>query len=148
MIGTAAEDVADLTIQSARHDPDRALLLCQLLDRTLTSMAQTAQPMALNGVLKAVVKLALWAMSEHQQEIASRLLVGISALPEHFVDEALSRMERTTEGVFWEVSDRVVAFDWVEEDLRELIPALRERLRAPISQPPARRTRRPVAATS
>jgi len=148
VIGTAAEDVAELTIQTARHDPDRALLLCQLLDRTLTSMAKTAQPMALNGVLKAVVKLTLWAMSEHQQEITNRLLVGIAELPEHFVDEALSRMERTTEGVFWEVSDRVVAFDWVEEDLRELIPGLRERLRAPVSPPPARRLRRVPATTS
>jgi hypothetical protein len=147
LIGTAAEDVADLTTQAARHDTERALPLCQLLDRTLTSMARTAQPLALNGVLTAVVKLALWAMSEHRKEIADRLLAGISALPEQFVEEALSRMERTTEGVFWEVSDRVVAFDWVEEDLRELIPALRRQLRAPVS-PPARRPRRQVAATS
>jgi hypothetical protein len=147
VIGTAAEDVAELTIQTARHDPERALPLCQLLDRTLTAMANTAQPLALNAVLTAVVKLALWAMSEHQKEIADRLLAGVSALPEQFVDEALSRMERTTEGVFWEVSDRVVAFDWVEEDLRELIPALRRRLRAPVSAP-ARRPRRQLAATS
>jgi hypothetical protein len=128
IIGTAAEDVADMTIKAAARDLDRAVLLAQLLSRTLTSMAPVAQPVALNGVLKATIKLALWAIGAEHREIVGTLANGIRTVPATFTEDALVRMERTTEGVFWEVSDRVVAFDWVEPDLRELIPVLRRRL--------------------
>ncbi|HLQ62403.1 MAG TPA: DUF2254 family protein [Candidatus Acidoferrales bacterium] len=125
IIGTAAEDVADMTIQAVAHDADRALLLAKLLSRTLESMAKTAPPIALNGVLKAAIKLSLWAMAEGRREIEGALVLGVKTVPRDFVEAALQRMERTQESVFSEVSDRVVAFDWVEDNLRELIPALR-----------------------
>jgi hypothetical protein len=128
IIGTAAEDVADMTIASAALDLDRAMLMAQLLARTLAAMAPVAQPIALNGVLKAVIKLALWAVGSEHLGIVGTLAGGIRAVPAGFTEDALARMERTTEGVFWEVSDRVVAFDWVEPDLRELIPVLRQQL--------------------
>ncbi|HEX6547533.1 MAG TPA: DUF2254 family protein [Candidatus Dormibacteraeota bacterium] len=128
IIGTAIEDVSDMTIKVARLDRDRAILLTQLVARTVTQMAPVAQPIALNGVLKASVKLALWAINSNESEIEATLLVGIRAVPAEFTKDALDRMENTVEGIFWEVSDRVVAFDWVEPDLRELIPLLRERL--------------------
>jgi len=124
---------------------DRAILLAQLLERTLTSMAAVAQPIALNGVLKAAIKLALWALADHHDTIAGHLLLGIRAVPATFTDESLTRMERAGESVFSEVSDRVIAFDWVEPELRELIPILRRRLAdledAAVS-PRARRPRR------
>jgi hypothetical protein len=44
------------------------------------------------------------------------------------LERALRRLERTREDVYYEVAERVVAFDWVEDELRELIPALRARL--------------------
>jgi hypothetical protein len=47
-------------------------------------------------------------------------------------------MEVTTERVFWEVSDRVVAYDWVEDHMRELIPVLRSRLHPEKPRRPAR----------
>ena len=47
-------------------------------------------------------------------------------------------MEVTTERVFWEVSDRVVAYDWVEDHMRELIPVLRARLHPEEPRRPAR----------
>ena len=128
IIGTAAEDVADMTIKAAARDLDRAVLLAQLLSRTLTSMAPVAQPVALNGVLKATIKLTLWGIGSEHPEIVGTLGQGIRAVPATFTEDALVRMARTTEGVFWEVSDRVVAFDWVEPDLRELIPVLRRTL--------------------
>lgn len=128
IIGTAAEDVADMTEKVAARDLDRGIMLAQLLARTLSGMASSAQPIALNGVLKATIKLALWSLSADHDEILGTLLLGIRAVPAHFTDDALSRMEQTTQDVFSEVSDRVVAFDWVEQDLRELIPVLRQRL--------------------
>lgn len=150
IIGTAAEDVADMAIQTAHRDADRALLLARLLSDGLAAMAPTAQPIALNGVLKAAVKLCLWSMSRNHQDLTGVLMMGIRAVAPEFVATALARMEATREGVFWEVSDRVVAFDWVEEDLRELIPALRMQLEDGAFSPPERRSprRRQVPAGS
>jgi succinate dehydrogenase hydrophobic anchor subunit len=128
IIGTAAEDVADMTMKVAPVDLDRSILLAQLLTRTLSNMAPSAQPISLNGVLKATIKLALWSLSVELAEITGTLLIGITTVSRQFTEDALERMERTTQDVFSEVSDRVVAFDWVEPDLRELIPLLRIRL--------------------
>jgi len=63
-----------------------------------------------------------------RQEVAEILLQGIAAAPPDFVDSALARMETLDNGLFWEVNERVVAFDWVDPDLRVQIPALREAL--------------------
>jgi hypothetical protein len=38
-------------------------------------------------------------------------------------------MESMENGLFWEVNERVIAFDWVEESLRAEIPRLRSALR-------------------
>src|SRR5258708_34646865 len=54
---------------------------------------------------------------------------GRGAAPADFVDAALDRMEVMQNGLFWEVNERVVAFDWVEEPLRAEIPRLRTALR-------------------
>jgi hypothetical protein len=38
-------------------------------------------------------------------------------------------METLEHGLFWQVNERVVAFDWVDPDLRVQIPRLRQALR-------------------
>jgi hypothetical protein len=38
-------------------------------------------------------------------------------------------MESMQNGLFWEVNERVIAFDWVEQPLRAEIPRLRAALR-------------------
>jgi hypothetical protein len=38
-------------------------------------------------------------------------------------------MESMQNGLFWEVNERVIAFDWVEQPLRAEIPRLRSALR-------------------
>ena len=128
IVGTAAEDVAEMTTTVAPVDEAQARELAGLLSRTLTDVARVGTPMAVNGVLKAVLKLLLWSIATERESLAEPLLGGVVALPADKVDSSLDRMERTTEEVFWEVSDRVVAFDWVEEDLRALIPDLRSKL--------------------
>src|SRR5258708_11868290 len=54
---------------------------------------------------------------------------GRGAAPADFVDAALDRMEVMQNGLFWEVNERVIAFDWVEQPLRAEIPRLRAALR-------------------
>jgi hypothetical protein len=128
IFGAAAEDVADLAIEADGHDPDVTRRLARLLVDNLAELLPDAKPIALNGLFKAVAKLAFWAMAERKVEVSEVLLQGIAAAPPDFVDSALDRMETLDNGLFWEVNERVVAFDWVDPDLRVQIPALREAL--------------------
>jgi hypothetical protein len=68
-------------------------------------------------------------MAADQRDIARVLVEGIAAAPPDFVDAALDRMESMQNGLFWEVNERVIAFDWVDESLRAEIPRLRAGLR-------------------
>jgi hypothetical protein len=83
----------------------------------------------LNGLFKGVAKLTFWAMAEDQKEVSRTLVEGIAAAPPDFVDAALERIQSMQNGLFWEVNERVIAFDWVEQPLREQIPRLRHALK-------------------
>jgi Predicted membrane protein (DUF2254) len=129
IFGAAAEDVADLAIEADSHDPDVTPRLARLLVQNLADLLPNARPIGLNGLFKAVAKLAFWAMASGKDEVAEILVAGMAAAPPEFVDAALNRMEALQDGLFWEVNERVVAFDWVDPELRVQIPALREALR-------------------
>ena len=129
IFGAAAEDVADLAIEARVRDPQVSFRLAQLLVRNLLDLIPNARPIGLNGLFKGVAKLTCWAMASDQKDIAFVLVEGIAAAPPDFVDAALSRMESMQNGLFWEVNERVVAFDWLEQPLREEIPRLRAALR-------------------
>ncbi len=129
IFGAAAEDVADMAIEARPRDPEVTRQLALLLVRNLLDLIPNARPIGLNGLFKAVAKLAFWAMAAEQREIARSLVEGIAAAPPDFVEAALDRMELMQNGLFWEVNERVVAFDWVEEPLRAEIPRLRAALR-------------------
>jgi Predicted membrane protein (DUF2254) len=128
-LGAAAEDVADLAIEARDRDPQVSLRLARLLVRNLLDLTPNARPIGLNGMFKGVAKLTFWAMAAEQKDIARVLVEGIAAAPPDFVDAALDRMESMQNGLFWEVNERVIAFDWVEQPLRAEIPRLRAALR-------------------
>jgi hypothetical protein len=150
IFGAAAEDVADLAIEAEGRDHEVTRRLARLLVDNLAELLPDARPIGLNGLFKAVSKLACWAMAEGKQDVAEILVAGIAAAPPDFVDAALTRMETLEDGLFWEVNERVVAFDWVEEALRCQIPALRRALseRSAASGPPAGKEPSRPAATS
>jgi hypothetical protein len=129
IFGAAAEDVADLAIEAQGRDPEVTRRLALLLIRNLSDLLPTARPIGLNGLFKAVVKLAFWAMASDATDVSSILVEGIAAASPEFVEGALDRMESMRSGLFWEVNERVIAFDWVEEPLRAQIPRLRAALR-------------------
>jgi hypothetical protein len=128
-LGAAAEDVADLAIEARARDPQVSLRLARLLVRNLLDLTPSARPIGLNGMFKGVAKLTFWAMASEQKDVARVLVEGIAAAPPDFVDAALDRMESMQNGLFWEVNERVIAFDWVEQPLRAEIPRLRAALR-------------------
>jgi hypothetical protein len=127
--GAAAEDVADLAIEAQGRDPEVSRRLATLLVRNLSELMPNAKAIGLNGLFKAVVKLAFWAMAAEASDLSTILVEGIAAAPPEFVEGALDRMESMKTGLFWEVNERVIAFDWVEEPLRTQIPRLRAALR-------------------
>jgi hypothetical protein len=129
IFGAAAEDVADLAIEARVRDPQVSFRLAQLLVRNLLELIPNARPIGLNGLFKGVAKLTCWAMASDQKDIAHVLVEGIAAAPPDFVDAALSRMESMQNGLFWEVNERVISFDWLEQPLRDEIPLLRTALR-------------------
>jgi len=129
IFGAAAEDVADLAIEARVRDPQVSFRLAQLLVRNLLDLIPNARPIGLNGLFKGVAKLTCWAMASDEKDIAHALVEGIATAPPDFVDAALSRMESMQSGLFWEVNERVIAFDWLEQPLRDEIPRLRAALR-------------------
>jgi hypothetical protein len=129
IFGAAAEDVADLAIEARDRDPQVTHRLALLLVRNLLDLIPNARPIGLNGLFKSVAKLTFWAMAADQRDISHILVEGIAAAPPEFVDAALDRMESMENGLFWEVNERVIAFDWVEQPLRAEIPRLRSALR-------------------
>ena len=138
IFGAAAEDVADLAIEARVRDPQVSFRLAQLLVRNLLDLIPSARPIGLNGLFKGVAKLTCWAMATDEKDIAHVLVEGIAAAPPDFVDAALSRMESMQSGLFWEVNERVIAFDWLEQPLREQIPRLREALRKVAGREPGK----------
>lgn len=136
IFGAAAEDVADLAIEAQGRDPEVTRRLALLLVRTLQDLIPNARPIGLNGLFKAVAKLAFWAMASDAKDVSDILVEGIAFAPPDFVDGALNRMEAMRSGLFWEVNERVIAFDWVEEPLRAQIPRLRAALRRAHGEPP------------
>ena len=127
--GAAAEDVTDLAIEARARDPEVTHRLALLMVRNLLDRIPNARPIGLNGLFKGVAKLTFWAMAADQKDVAHILVEGIAAAPPDFVDAALDRMESMKNGLFWEVNERVIAFDWVEQPLRAEIPRLRAALR-------------------
>src|SRR6266850_4652514 len=122
-------EVAELCLEARARDPQVSLKLARLLVRNLLDLTPNARPIGLNGMFKGVAKLTFWAMAADQRDIARVLVEGIAAAPPDFVDAALDRMESMQNGLFWEVNERVIAFDWVDESLRAEIPRLRAALR-------------------
>jgi hypothetical protein len=128
IFGAAAEDVADLAIEAQARDPQVTHRLALLMVKNLLDLIPNARPIGLNGLFKGVAKLTFWAMSADQRDVSHILVEGIAAAPPEFVDAALDRMESMQNGLFWEVNERVIAFDWVEQPLRAEIPRLRSAL--------------------
>jgi hypothetical protein len=129
IFGAAAEDVADLAIEARTRDPEVTHRLALLMVRNLLDLIPNARPIGLNGLFKGVAKLTFWAMAADQKDVSHILVEGIAAAPPEFIDAALDRMESMQNGLFWEVNERVIAFDWVEQPLRAEIPRLRAALR-------------------
>ena len=129
IFGAAAEDVADLAIEARARDPEVSQRLARCSCGNLLDLIPNARPIGLNGMFKGVAKLTFWAMASEDRTWPACWSRASRPAPPDFVDAALDRMESMHQGLFWEVNERVIAFDWVEQPLRAQIPRLRAALR-------------------
>ena len=120
------------------------------MDRTITAKmveevvesvhrAEAKRSPALPELHKTVAALGSFFLVRGEREFVRELRAALDGLP----DEALERIHRalTTveDPVFWELTDRVVNFDYVEPDVRAALPAFlagAETWSPPASKPP------------
>ncbi len=131
---TAYEDVSELC--EAARDGKLALELVNLLGRNLAELRTAGSAVAQKGALNCVLKLCLWAAHQERNDLLAAGLDGVRTMPAEWSGELLDRMLSSDRKRFWEVSDRVVAYEYVDPALRPHIAALREML-APDSKPAA-----------
>src|SRR5260370_34683073 len=110
IFGAAAEDVADLAIEAQGRDPEVTRRLALLLVRQLQELIPNARPIGLNGLFKAVAKLAFWAMASDAKGVSAILVEGIAWAPPAFVDGALNRMESMRSGLFLKFTEHFLPF--------------------------------------
>jgi hypothetical protein len=125
---TAYEDVSELVV--AAKDPAHSQDLAKVLADNLGGMRAVASPVAQKGALNSALKTCLWAAANGRQDVLATLLGGVSKMPAEWSSELLDRMQSSDRKVFWEVSDRVVAYEYVEPELRAGIKELKQRTTA------------------
>lgn len=121
---TAYEDVSELC--QVAQDRKLALDLVNLMARNLGELRTTGSAVAQKGALNCVLKLCLWATEHERKELLAAALDGVRKMPAEWSGELLDRMQSSDRKRFWEVSDRVVAYEYVDPELRPHIAALRE----------------------
>ena len=126
VLGTAAQDVAELVRVAATRQTNLPLRLTEALLRALADLRETPTSPALRGLLVNGVKLALWSLEEDRKEITEALLRALRQAPPALLADCLERMAGLRTRRFWEVSDRVDAYEYVPPALWARLPELAE----------------------
>src|SRR5205814_398623 len=118
-IGLAAIDLGDSEV---------AELSLRFFNTYLRAAINRSAPTFASGIMNEYRRFAIGAL-EWRRDLAVEAAAHLLRYGRHFVDAALSRMEGLQNGLFWEVNERVISFDWLEHPLRDEIPRLRAALR-------------------
>src|SRR5205823_3485104 len=108
-------------------DPELAELCLRYFNTYLRSAINRSAPTFASGIMNEYRRYAIGAL-EWRRDLAVEAAAHLLRYGRH-VDAALSRMEAMQTGLFWEVNERVISFDWLEQPLREQIPRLRSALK-------------------
>ena len=126
VLGTAAQDVAELVRAAAARKPSLSLQLTDVLLRAMAELRETPTSAALRGLLVSCVKLALWSLEEGLSDVTVALLPALRQAPPGLLADSLARMAELKTRRFWEVSDRVDAYEYVQPELAARLPELAE----------------------
>jgi hypothetical protein len=127
MSAAAAHDLRILAENSHRRGVDRgiiAAIVADLLDTV--GRAEAKESPALFQVYKTLVALGSFFLTRGELEFARQVRAGLAHAPAATLEQARRELAACENPVFWEVTDRVVNFDFVEPDVRAVLAAFVE----------------------
>jgi hypothetical protein len=102
--------------------PEHEALLTILLDVDREPDGAAVQEASLRGVRKAQVKLATAYLSRGEEALARRIQRDMLAEDPARLRSIREELEAPRERLYWEISDRGVDFDWLDEARRAQLP--------------------------
>lgn len=108
--------IAEVAFDSAPAQHDA--LLQHVLDIDREPDGDGVQESALRGVRKAQVKLATFYLARGREDLARRIHADMVREPATRLGSIRDELQRTTEQLFWEITDRGTNFDWLEPERR------------------------------
>jgi hypothetical protein len=123
MSAAAAHDLRILAETSVGRGVDLAIT-AQIVGDLIETLqrAETKQSPALPQLYKTVAALGSFFLDRGEQALAQELRKRLDCLPAAALDEIGRELTACLDPVFWEVTDRVVNFDYVEPEIRAALP--------------------------
>jgi hypothetical protein len=124
MSAAAAYDLRILAENSHRRGAERAItstVVEKLIDTV--ARAEAKRSPALVQLYKTVAALGAFFLLAGDVELARRLRSEIDRVPGATREQIQRELAAVEDPVFWELTDRVVNFDYVEPDVRTALPA-------------------------
>lgn len=124
ILETVAYDLCELLEQAhARGAPEFEALLQVFLDVDREADGGSVQEAGLRGVRKAQIKLGTWLLCRGEQAAAARVQADLRREDGARLRSIRDELERTTERTWWEINDRGVNFDWLDDERRAMLSA-------------------------
>ena len=127
MLAAAAHDLRILAENCHQRGGDRgitAAIVADLLDTV--EGAEEKQAPALVQLYKTLAALGSFFLVRGDLELARQLRAKLAHVPDATLEQVRRELTACENPVFWEVTDRVVNFDFVEPDVRAGLPAFLE----------------------
>nr|MBA2448992.1 hypothetical protein [Chloroflexota bacterium] len=127
MLAAAAHDLRILAENCHRRGGDceiTAAIVADLFDTV--EGAEEKQSPALVQLYKTLTALGSFFLVRGDLELARQLRARLAHVPDATLEQVRRELTACENPVFWEVTDRVVNFDFVEPDVRAGLPAFLE----------------------
>jgi hypothetical protein len=124
MSAAAGHDLRMLAETCHRRGVERtvvAAIVDNLVD-TVERAEAKASP-ALLQLYKTVAALGSFFLAEGEPQCARQLRASLDHLPEQTLNQVGGELTRVDNPIFWELTDRVVNFDYLEPEVRAALPA-------------------------
>jgi hypothetical protein len=124
MSAAAAYDLRILAENGHRSGAERAII-STVVDKLIDTVgrAEAKRSPALVQLYKTVAALGAFLLLAGDAEMARRLRTELDRVPGGTREQILRELAAVEDPVFWELTDRVVNFDYVEPDVRAALPA-------------------------
>ncbi|MCC7371299.1 MAG: DUF2254 domain-containing protein [Chloroflexi bacterium] len=126
MSAAAAYDLRILAESALEHGAGcdvAAAIIGELIDTVRRGEAKRSP--ALTQLYKMTLALGAFCLAKGEPASTQLLAHALASVPPPTLDAALSELLTIDDPVFWELTDRVVNFDYVEPEARGCLPAFR-----------------------